>query len=172
MANYAFVENNTPVEFHDLLPRSWRNVSGLNLLEGDEPALNQLGWYRVTKNTTDYDPDRERVTGYTYVFENNKLYENPVIEQFTPEPQVIPVPDSITATQIRLWLVRNNFPMQGVLDAINGIQDEMVRSELLVRWEYAPYFDRNNPFINIVGSALGLSAEQIDQAFIDAAGYD
>ena len=172
MANYARVENGTPVEFYDLLPKSWGNVSGFDLLENEEGVLNGLGWYKVVKIPVNYDPLSERVSGYTYVLADGKVHETPVEEQFTPTPEVVQVPPSITATQIRLWLVRHNTPLASVADAINSIEDEATRTELLIRWERSPYFERGNPFINAVGSILGLDSEQIDQAFIEANGYE
>lgn len=43
--NYCFVENNVIVEGPRGLPRSWRNISGLNLLSNDD--LRALGWLPV-----------------------------------------------------------------------------------------------------------------------------
>lgn len=71
------------------------------------------------------------------------------------------VPDSITATQIRLWLVDNGIPLESVSSAI---PDGRAR----VYWEYAPYIERSNPLVNQIGSAIGMSPEMIDSAFIEA----
>lgn len=43
--NYCFVENNAIVEGPRGLPRSWRNISGLDLLSNDD--LRALGWLPV-----------------------------------------------------------------------------------------------------------------------------
>ena len=40
---YAHVEDGV-VTYRGTLPKSWRNVSGLNLSEGDEDYLKTLGW--------------------------------------------------------------------------------------------------------------------------------
>ena len=43
MANYAHVENDS-ITYRGLLPKTWRNTSGLNLSEGDDAFLKTLGW--------------------------------------------------------------------------------------------------------------------------------
>jgi hypothetical protein len=40
---YAHVENGS-VTYRGSLPKSWRNISGLNLSEGDDDYLKTLGW--------------------------------------------------------------------------------------------------------------------------------
>jgi|694.fasta_scaffold141192_3 hypothetical protein len=170
MANYVYVENNVIKEYYDFLPQNWKNVSGLNLIK-DENYLKSIGWYKVIKNTINYDPNCQVITNYEYYFDNNNVYQNPIIESFTPISQQAYVPNQITATQIRLWLVRNNIPLSSIEDIIKGVENDLTRNELLVQWEYAPYVERNNPFINSLGALLGFSPDQIDQAFIEAEKY-
>jgi hypothetical protein len=38
-----------------------------------------------------------------------------------------------------------------------------------VEWEYAPYIERSHPMLGPLGAALGLTDEQIDEAFVSAA---
>ena len=80
MAEYALIQDNQVVELHDLLPMSWKNISGLRLSANDIPFLNSLGWYQVTKQIVDYDTTAQKVTGYTYTFVDNIVTETPVIE--------------------------------------------------------------------------------------------
>jgi hypothetical protein len=40
---YAHVENGS-ITFRGMLPKTWRNISGLNLSEGDDDYLKTLGW--------------------------------------------------------------------------------------------------------------------------------
>jgi len=40
---YAHVENGS-VTYRGALPKKWRNISGLNLSEGDDDYLKTLGW--------------------------------------------------------------------------------------------------------------------------------
>jgi hypothetical protein len=166
MANYVYVENNIIKEYHDILPKSWKNISGLNLIN-DENYLNNLGWYKVTKILIDWDPNAEYVDGYTYEFKDNKVYETPIVKN-SPTVNENSIPQQISAMQIRLWLIKNNISLSQVQNAINSIEEDLLREELNVKWEYAPYFERNNPFVEQVGNILGLTASQIDQAFIEA----
>jgi hypothetical protein len=39
-----------------------------------------------------------------------------------------------------------------------------------VEWEYAPYVERSHSMLIPLAAALGLTEEQVDQAFIEAAG--
>jgi hypothetical protein len=82
--------------------------------------------------------------------------------------QEIPVPSTITATQIRLWLVNNGFSMNQIYDIISQIPDPLLKAQIEVQWEYAPYVERDHPMINTLGASLGLSSQQIDQAFREA----
>jgi len=83
-------------------------------------------------------------------------------------PITIVSPETISARQIRLWLIDNNISLSSVENAINGIVDEKLREKTLVEWEYAPYVERNHPLLNTLGEVLGLSSEQIDAAFLAA----
>lgn len=103
----------------------------------------------------------EREAGFNLKWnENNKAWDR--------IPIVKPVPKSVTATQIRLWLIKNNISMDMVNSAIQAISDPKVKEEVLVLWEYAPYIERNNPFVEMIGQAFGLNSDQIDQAFREA----
>ena len=95
--------------------------------------------------------------------ENNKVWDR--------IPIVKPVPKSVTATQIRLWLIKNNISMDMVNSVIQAISDAKVKEEVSVLWEYAPYIERNNPFVEMIGQAFGLNSDQIDQAFREANKY-
>lgn len=78
------------------------------------------------------------------------------------------VPESVSARQIRLWLINNGIQLIQVDNAINSIEDTITRETVKVEWEYAPYVERNHPMLVPLAQALGLTEEQIDQAFIVA----
>ena len=82
------------------------------------------------------------------------------------EPRV--VPQSVSARQIRLWLIQNGFSLSSIDIAINNIQDQAIRDMTLVEWEYAPYVERSHPMVNAIALALGLNEDQVDTAFIEA----
>jgi hypothetical protein len=75
MANWAYVEENEIKELHDLLPKSWRNISGLRLLENNTEFLNSIGWYSVIKQHQSYDKSSYQTDGYNYVFDEKRVIE-------------------------------------------------------------------------------------------------
>ena len=79
-----------------------------------------------------------------------------------------PVPESVSARQIRLWLINNGIQLAQVENAINNIEDLITRETVKVEWEYAPYVERNHPMLVPLAQALGLSESQVDQAFREA----
>ena len=84
-------------------------------------------------------------------------------------PDNSPVPQSISARQIRLWLVRHGVSLAMVEAAINGIADAVTRESVRVEWEYAPTVERTHAWLVPMAQALGLTAEQVDAAFREAA---
>ena len=59
---YAHVEDGT-VTYRGSLPKTWRNISGLNLSEGDDDYLKTLGWLPYVEVSVEFDenetPDGE-----------------------------------------------------------------------------------------------------------------
>ena len=85
---------------------------------------------------------------------------------------VVPVPAgpaSVTARQIRLWLVRHGVSLAAVDAAIDAIPDQQAREECRVEWAYAPYVERSHPMLVPLAAALGLTEAQVDDAFREAA---
>lgn len=77
------------------------------------------------------------------------------------------VPQSVTMRQARLALHKNGLLVQ-VDTAIESFQ-EPDRTEAKIEWEYATSVDRNKALVEILGPALGLSEEELDDLFILAA---
>lgn len=80
------------------------------------------------------------------------------------------IPASVSARQIRLWLIQNGFQLSQIDSAIDSIEDTTTRQIVKVEWEYAPYVERSHPMLIPLAAALGLTEEQVDQAFIEASG--
>jgi hypothetical protein len=78
------------------------------------------------------------------------------------------VPESVSARQIRLWLIRNGVSLAQVESAIDAIPDQLQRDSVRVEWDYAPYIERTHPMLIPLAAALGLTEQQVDQAFIEA----
>lgn len=78
------------------------------------------------------------------------------------------VPASVSARQIRLWLLRQGISLAAVDAAIDAIPDQLQRDSVRVEWDYAPYVERTHPMLLPLAAALGLTEQQVDQAFIEA----
>jgi hypothetical protein len=83
----------------------------------------------------------------------------------TPDPSSLPpvVPTSITPRQCRLILLQQD--LLASVEAMIAQQDEATR----ITWEFASEFKRDDPLLNQLGIALGLTQQQIDEFFIAAA---
>jgi hypothetical protein len=91
----------------------------------------------------------------------------PVPDEVSPEAE--PVPETVTATQARLWLLRKHgLSSDDVRSAIESMPNQ---GEALIRWEYSPYIERSNPLVETIGLMLGLGSDQLDDAFREAATY-
>lgn len=89
----------------------------------------------------------------------------------TPEPAdppPVPVITSVTMRQARLALLG-----AGLLDdvdaAIAAITDPTQRKAAEIEWEYAQTVDRDSSFTQQLAAGLGLTAEQLDVLFTQAA---
>ena len=80
-----------------------------------------------------------------------------------------PVPESVSARQIRLWLVTHGIPLATVDATIDSIADQATRDTVRVEWDYAPYVERSHRFLVPLAAALGLDEAAVDQAFREAA---
>lgn len=80
--NYCLVENNTIIDGPRGLPRSWRNVSGLNWLSDDD--LRSLGWLpcRIEEGVVD-----EKFVGSTFTITETEVIETKQWRKFTVEEQ-------------------------------------------------------------------------------------
>ena len=81
---------------------------------------------------------------------------------------IVPKLPPLTARQLRLGLIAAGISLSSVEAAIAGIEDAPDREIAKVEWEYASQFERDHPLIGQVGTALGLTDEQIDAAWLPA----
>ena len=78
-----------------------------------------------------------------------------------------PLPDAENY-QIRAWMIRGDLDPDVVPQIISQvITDEKEKKEALMRWDYAVRIPRNFPLVNIIGSQMNLSPEQINSAWPD-----
>ena len=101
-----------------------------------------------------------------YVNECNKI--NLVPRDADGTAAVLTQPFRISARQIRLWLVQHGIALTQIDNAIDSIEDPSTRETVRIEWEFAPYVERNHPWLIPLAESLGLTPEQVDQAFIEA----
>ena len=85
----------------------------------------------------------------------------------TPVPPTI-IPQEITMRQARLALLDIGL-LANVQTAINTLP-EPDKTKAQIEWEYSNALQRDNPFVTTLGTALGLSSDDIDNLFITASG--
>lgn len=78
---------------------------------------------------------------------------------FVPVPSAV-VPTSVTARQFRLAL--NQLSLRSAIDAAVAAADQNTKDT----WEYSNVFERDNPMLLAMATALGKTTEEIDAVFI------
>ena len=104
-----------------------------------------------------------------------EFIDNPGLRQFIdgnvavwePPAPVNPIPN-ITRRQLRLWLVRQGIALSDVEAAIEALP-EPGRTEAQIEWADASTYERSNPLIESIGTTIGLTPEEIDDGFRNAA---
>jgi hypothetical protein len=92
-----------------------------------------------------------------------------ILEDSTDDlPLLSAIPKNVSARQIRLWLIQHGIALSQIDSAINSIEDILTRESVRIEWEYAPYVERSHAWLVPLAQSLGLSEEQIDQAFREA----
>jgi hypothetical protein len=163
---YAEIINNNVIAVYQSLPSSYRNISNFFSLNIEQ--LNDLTWsgnpdVKFYEYIPDNIPENHIIesTSYTIDHDIKKVYG---IYSVSP----IPPPQTISARQIRLWLLQNGISLQMVSNAIAAIEDPITRDSVSIEWEYAPYIERNHPMLVPLAQALGLNETDIDRGFIEA----
>lgn len=90
------------------------------------------------------------------------VLENGVFVDPTPPPEPV-IPTSVSPRQVRLLLLQ-----QGLLSQVETMIAGLDQASQIT-WEFAIEFHRDDPLLNALGAQLGLTEEQIDQFFIEAA---
>lgn len=80
------------------------------------------------------------------------------------------VPGQIEARLLRKWLILHGHSIASIDAAIAAIADPVERDLTANEWEYSTSYTRRHPMFPAFVKATGLSDEQIDQAFREAAG--
>lgn len=77
-------------------------------------------------------------------------------------------PAGVSPYQFRVWLLRAGVSLAQV-DAMIDALPQPTRDEARVAWEYGLEVRRDHPLVAQFGAALGMTPEQIDSAFVEAA---
>jgi hypothetical protein len=80
--NYCFVENNVIADGPRALPKSWRNISGLDQMDND--GLRELGWLPVRLVEGDV---QEKFVGSVFAILPSEVVETKIWRSYTPEEQ-------------------------------------------------------------------------------------
>lgn len=85
-----------------------------------------------------------------------------------PDQPELPAPiPSITPRQLRLWLLSRGLLAQ--VPTLIEAMPEPDKTVAQIEWEFATVFDHRHPFMQALGAAVGLSAEDIEAGFREAA---
>ena len=79
-----------------------------------------------------------------------------------------PVPEEVTRRQARQALFLNDY-LDQVPIKINAIQDPVVKAMAQIEWEDSQTFRRDRPLVISIGTALGMTTQELDDLFIQAA---
>lgn len=160
----TFVDNNERVAI--LIASSDTNmtfgvyVSWSAYLTNDAPVSTH-----VFNGVNNYAPVETFFSGWTKVCRDDSTWE---VVECGPNPTPV-VPVSVSARQIRLWLVSNGISLAQIDSLIDNISDQQQRDYTRIEWDYAPYVERTHPMVATFAAALGLTEAQVDAAFITAA---
>ncbi|WP_094462602.1 hypothetical protein [Pannonibacter phragmitetus] len=88
-----------------------------------------------------------------------------VVAFLAPAPSL----PALTARQFRLGLLDSGMAPAQVDAVIAQIADETERARAQIEWEYASQFQRSHPLVATLSAALGLTPEQVDVMWADAA---
>lgn len=85
---------------------------------------------------------------------------------YTPAPPVSPVPASVPKWAFLLVLRRmgKEAALKAAIAAYSGQNADRVRA----KWEASEVIERDGATVNALGAAVGMTPEQVDQAFRDA----
>jgi len=76
-----------------------------------------------------------------------------------------PVPESVTAIQIRMRLIQTGVGTDAIDESINRIEDATTRALVRAWWEYEYPLRRNSPMLALWAVACGFSDAEIDDLF-------
>lgn len=152
--------NNAQVIPASIVPLRFPNISfppqiTIDLVEG-------LGLLPI-----EYDPQPSTADGQAIELGDIRVEGSVAIQGWNVIDIPVYVPEKVTMRQARLALHAAGLLPQ-VQPAIDSLS-EPDRTAAQIEWGYSSEVFRNREFVNMLGSQLGLTDEQIDELFIQAA---
>ncbi len=136
-------------------------LSNLLLIGDQQTAVQNLGW-TITSTYTGYP-----IATPTGIAQGSLEVQqlNLVGSSTQPLPSTIgqPVPTQVTMRQARLVLLS-----AGLLDTVNNAVNA-AGTAAQITWEYATAIERQDPLLIQLMSVCGITSDQMDQMFIQAA---
>jgi len=123
----------------------------------------------VNADQPNFDAETEILVPAQIIDTSTKTVTNGWRREPKPEPVYLPV--SVTMRSLRLALIAQNL-YQVTVAAINGIPDATEKLKAQVWWSTSPIVMRNNPYVIAIGTAVGKTAQEIDQLFLSAKTLD
>lgn len=84
MANWAVVENDVIIEYHDSVPTNWRTISNFSAAQTDLSFMRSQGWYLIVHPTVDLDPETQEIASWNYSFNGTDVIATAVIRSRDP----------------------------------------------------------------------------------------
>jgi hypothetical protein len=151
-------------------------VSASVILESviTDAALADLGVFRLRSERPEVEPGEIAEPGAVELV-NDVWVQQWTVRATTPEEQAtideatkLPVPQQISSGQGREALYNGGL-FANVQPAIDAIEDADAKWRVQNAWDYRPTWERQSPFVAMMAGILGLTANALDQLFIDAA---
>lgn len=158
MNRFAFVENGRIVEGPVVLPKNWRNKSGLDKLPMNE--LRSLGWLPWRFVTI----QAEVLTGSTIEITDTEVIETQTGRDKTPEEKQEEINRwraSVSVSPLQIRRALRSLGLFGLVTSSLQSASEEVNEE----WEYAIQIDRSNEVIVKAALELGMPEESVDDIF-------
>jgi hypothetical protein len=145
-------ENSRPLTDEELAERGWFCVAAAPAHNPDTHKLVEIPLAEWTIGSATVGPQFRAVP----------LTATELIER-AEQRRLAALPSPVTTRQAKLALLA-----AGLLDRAEAAAHQAGRAAQ-IEWEYATEYQRDNPLIGAIGEKLGLTEEQIDDLFRDAA---
>ena len=134
---------------------SYNSVGTIDL-EIEHPTY---GWIPFTASPADTEPLGKEL--YAKAISGDYGAIQPYVE---PEPLPPAIPTVVTMRQARLALLQAGL-LSLVQSAIASMESP-AKEAAEIEWEYSQEVQRNKPFVQMLGTSLGLTEEQLDNLFL------